>query len=79
MEIQMSSSYSKAIGYFSAQDSPNKMSTPIYPSLDEGHITLDDKQMQRMFYEDRYNLMTQKKEELTANVKRYLRSKSHYH
>ena len=54
------------------------MSTPIYPSLDESHITLDDKQLQRIFYEDRYNLMTQKKEELTSNAKRYLKSKSHY-
>ena len=61
------------------------MSEKTYPDLskylqedDSGHITLDDKDLQKLFYNDRYNLMVQKKEEMTSTVKRYMKSKKHY-
>ena len=57
----------------------------LYPDVknligqdDEGTVILDDKEIQKIFYNDRYQLMTQKKDELTSNMKRYLKSKSHY-
>ena len=54
----------------------------IYPDVkelieqnEEGHVTLDEAELQKIFFGDRYNLMQQKKEELDANRKRYRRSR----
>ena len=63
------------------------MSSPKeYPDLskmieqtEDGHITLrDNQELQKMFYDDRYNLMEQKRDELISNIKRYMKTKKRY-
>ena len=57
----------------------------IYPDVkeliqqnEEGHVTFDEEELQKIFFGDRYNLMLHKKEEFDANRKRYRKSKSRY-
>ena len=56
----------------------------LYPDVkelieqnEEGDVTLDEEELQKIFFGDRYNLMKQKKE-LEANRKRYQKSKTRY-
>ena len=79
----MQAANSCTVEYSKIESLLNKMS--IYPDVkelieqnDEGHVTLDEAELQKIFFGDRYNLMLQKKEELDGNRKRYQKSKTRY-
>ena len=80
----MQASNSCTVEYSKTESLLNKMSN-LYPDVkelieqnEEGHVTLDEAELQKIFFGDRYNLMLQKKEELDGNRKRYQKSKTRY-
>ena len=61
------------------------MNSKAYPDISEmlqedssGHITLNERDLQKIFYEDRYNLMKQKRDDLNDTVRRYIKTKKMY-
>ena len=57
------------------------MSSKLYPALEQtedGDIVLDDKELQKMFYDERYNLMNRRRDELSENIRRYMKNKRYF-
>jgi len=61
------------------------MNSKAYPDISEmlqedssGHITLNERDLQKILYNDRYNLMKQKKDDLKDTVRRYMKTKKMY-